>query len=74
MSERVYGINEQHLGSDATPEQAERMTAMLTRVGYPARYSPSAAPEPEREAPLYCIPDSTWDRCLTAVANEQEAP
>ncbi len=32
-------INESHLGTDATPDEARRMADILTGMGYPSEYN-----------------------------------
>lgn len=36
---QTHQINETHLGTDGTPEQARQMAEILTSMGYPSEYS-----------------------------------
>ena len=68
---RVYRINEEDLGSDATPEDAERMAELLTLAGYPTEYTDMSGPGSWSGEPSEDAPDSeTWDRCLRALVGE----
>jgi hypothetical protein len=53
-------LNEQHLGTDASPEEARRMAAYLTAKGYPTEYT---AISPLRST-LDSIPESVWQSAL----------
>lgn len=36
-----HQINESHIGPDATPNDAQRVAARLTALGYPCEYNPA---------------------------------
>ena len=69
---QIHQINETHLGSSATPEQAQALAAELTRRGWPAEYCP------EQGVPSYLrdeqtgdqidIPDAVWSDAMASVA------
>ena len=67
---QVHLINETHLGTDATPEQARSHAGFLTAAGYPSEYTstqgtrPLCDPETGEEIE---IPMSVWMECLNNI-------
>lgn len=74
---QIHQINETHLGSSATPEQAQALAAELTRRGWPAEYCP------EQGVPSYLrdeqtgdqidIPDAVWSDAMASAGAEPPA-
>lgn len=66
-----HQINEEMLGTDATPEQAQAMAERLTALGYPSEYNAAQGiglrqpNDPETGEPIE-IPDGIWFDCLPA--------
>ena len=64
---KTHQINESHLGTDATPDDARAIAAILTTAGYPSEYSstqgiPTATTGDDGE--LIEIPDDVWFAAL----------
>lgn len=74
MNSTAHQINETHLGTDATREQAELMATRLTEAGYPAEYNSSQGIESRirNEDGDIEIPDSVWFDCLQKVEEAAE--
>ena len=64
---QTHQINETHLGTDGTPEQAVQMASILTEMGYPSEYnsmqgvSTALRNQPGDDVE---IPDVVWQKAL----------
>lgn len=68
---QLHQINESHLGTDGTPEQARQMAEILTSMSYPSEYNSmqgvSAALKTQPGEDIE-IPDSVWMAALKKIA------
>lgn len=67
MQSHKFQINENHLGSDATPADAIRLAEILTDMGYESEYNPTQGVKTgysTDQGDSINIPDSAWDRAL----------
>lgn len=60
---KTLKINEQHLGSEATEQEARRMIALLIERGYEAEYGDAVGQRIED-----AIPSSVWDECMDTIS------
>lgn len=64
----THQINESHLGTEATPAQARRMAASLTKLGYPSEYNGthgvSSRITDQETGEVTEIPDIVWTEAL----------
>lgn len=63
-----YQINESHIGTGATPDDAVRIAEILTEAGYPSEYNSthgviSSLPS-EEDGERIQIPDMVWLKAL----------
>ncbi len=62
----IHQINETHLGTDATPEEAQDMAKILTKMGYHSEYNSMQGVS--TSLPDGCeIPDAVWNEALAAI-------
>lgn len=71
MKNTIHPINESHLGTDGTPDQARRMAEILTAMGYPSQYCGAqgirtSLLDPETGEEIE-IPDDVWNNALHAL-------
>lgn len=67
---KIHQINEEHLGTDATREHAEKMAAMLTESGYATEYtsvSGATSSVTDDDGNSVEIPDAIWFDCLRKI-------
>jgi len=69
----IYRINETHLGTDATPEEARDMADILTTMGYPSKYTSTSGGrtslrDEENDEDIE-IPDNVWSVALTRLVS-----
>lgn len=65
---QTHQINETHLGTDGTPEQAVQMASILTEMGYPSEYNSTQGVrtglrDAETDNTVE-IPDAVWQAAL----------
>jgi methylmalonyl-CoA mutase cobalamin-binding subunit len=62
-------INEEHLGTNATREQAEQVIKFLRDLGYDVEYGPDSAAQTVDEDGNAAeeIPDAVWMSALNAI-------
>jgi hypothetical protein len=66
---KLYLVNVEMLGSDATDAQAKRMVELLRARNYDVEYTADGGlvndiPEGGSESDLVPVPDADWDTCL----------
>lgn len=74
---KTHQINETHLGTDATPDQARALAERLTKLGFPSEYNStqgisSALIDPETGAKTE-IPDDVWFAALRETETVEDA-
>lgn len=72
-----HQINETHLGTEATPEEAQRIAAILTEMGYPSEYNAmqgvsTRTQDPETGEDID-IPEGVWSEALRRLVTKQAA-
>lgn len=69
MSNTTHQINETHVGTSATAEDAKHLAVILTRMGYPSEYNPMqgvSSDIADENGEAVEIPQSMWDKALTS--------
>ncbi len=71
-----HQINETHLGTDATPEDARTMAEILTKMGYPSEYTSTSGGrtslrDEENDEDVE-IPQTVWNDALVELVSEED--
>jgi hypothetical protein len=67
---QTHQINESHLGTEGTPEQARQMAEILTAMGYPSEYNSMQGVSTARKnqpGEDIEIPESVWMAALAKI-------
>ncbi len=65
----AHKVNETHLGSFATTEDAKRLAAKLTQLGHPTEYTTEVGGSTKRmvDGVEVEIPDKVWKKALRSI-------